>query len=125
MLEAGVDMILIETMAAAHEAVAAAEVAEELAPGRWAISFCLSTDGSIGNCQDGTPLKDVIGKLGGASFIGLNCLPRRIINEQVKHLKTLLPADKRIAAYGNIGFEVRDSSYKDDIEGNSASESED
>ena len=72
-------MILIETMAAAHEAVAASEAAEEVAPGRWAISICVSTDGSVGKCQDGTPLADVVGKFYGAQFIGVNCLPRSII----------------------------------------------
>ena len=42
--EAGVDMILIETMCAAHEAIAAAEAAQEVAPGQWAISLCLSSE---------------------------------------------------------------------------------
>ena len=48
LFEAGVDMILIETMCAAHEAIAAAEAAQEVAPGQWAISFCLASDGKVG-----------------------------------------------------------------------------
>ena len=48
LLEAGVDFLLLETMCAAHEAIAAAEVAQELAPGYWGISFRLKEGGEIG-----------------------------------------------------------------------------
>ena len=48
LLDAGSDFLLLETMCAGHEAVIAAQVANELAPGRWGISFRLPTDGSIG-----------------------------------------------------------------------------
>ena len=41
LVEAGVDMILIETIPTPLEALAAAQAAEELAPGRWGVSFCM------------------------------------------------------------------------------------
>ena len=34
-------MILIETIPTPLEALAAAQAAEELAPGRWGVSFCM------------------------------------------------------------------------------------
>ena len=44
LLEAGVDFLLIETCAQGQEAIAAAQVANELAPGHWGIAFSVSDE---------------------------------------------------------------------------------
>lgn len=103
LVDAGVDLVLVETMSSAHEALAAAEAAAEQAPGNWAISFCLAA-GKPGMLMDGTPLADVIGQLGGARFIGINCVAAPVMDEQVRHLRTLLGDGMVIAAYGNVGY---------------------
>ena len=116
LLDCGVDFLLLETMCAAHEAIAAAEVAEELAPGYWGISFRLKEGGSIGILQDGTPLDMIIDKLKGASFIGINCMDGQVLGAQIKHLKSLVPDDMKIAAYGNIGhWELEKKAKKEDM----------
>ena len=48
LLKYGVDFLLLEACCTSHESVAAAEVANELAPGYWGISFRLCPDGSVG-----------------------------------------------------------------------------
>ena len=71
LVEAGVDMILIETMCSAHEALAAAESARACAPHAWGISFCLHDDSTL---LDGTPLDQIVPQLMDAAFIGVNCV---------------------------------------------------
>ena len=110
LLDAGVDFIWIETLNSAREGLIAAEIAQELAPGHWGISFSLPTE-TIGIIRCGTPLADIVGKLKKAVFIGINCMDGRTITEQVKHLKTIVPKNVRIAAYGNIGFWVPPKEY--------------
>ena len=56
LLEAGADLILIETMNNLTEAGAAADGARELAPGRWMISFCMKPQGPAGTLLSGEPL---------------------------------------------------------------------
>ena len=103
LVEAGVDLVLIETMCSAPEAIAAAEAAQAHAPNAWAISFCLSTDG-MGVLLDGTPISDVIPEIDDAQFVGINCVPAPMLAEQVQHLRKLLPDHIPIAAYGNVGY---------------------
>ena len=102
LVDAGVDLVLIETMCSAHEALAAAEAADEVAPGNWAISFCLAP-GEPGVLLDGTLLADLLPQLGRARFIGINCVAAPSLTGQVQHLCSLLDANIPIAAYGNVG----------------------
>ena len=102
LLKAGSDYILIETQKSARESIVAAEVAEELAPGRWAITWSVPTE-TIGILRCGTPLADIIGKFKKAAFIGINCIDGRDVTAQIKHLRSISPKRMRIAAYGNIG----------------------
>ena len=46
-------MILIETIPTALEALAAAQAAEELAPGRWGVSFCMKNSDVPGIIMSG------------------------------------------------------------------------
>lgn len=100
---AGVDLVLIETMCSAHEALAAVDAAEELAAGRWGISFCLSSSGEPGVLMDGSSIAEILPRLGGARFIGINCIAATMLAKQVHHLRGLLDDDMAIAAYGNVG----------------------
>ena len=56
MVDEGVDLVLIETMCSAHETHAAMTAAQDVAPGRWAVSFCLSGGETPGLLLDGTPV---------------------------------------------------------------------
>jgi homocysteine S-methyltransferase len=103
LVEAEVDLILIETMCSAREAIGAAEAAQAHAPNAWAISFCLSKDG-LGFLLDGTHISEVIPAFDGAQFVGINCVPAPMLADQVQHLRQLLPDDIPIAAYGNVGY---------------------
>jgi homocysteine S-methyltransferase len=110
LVEAGVDLVLIETMCSAHEAIAAAEAARELTPNAWAISFCLSTDG-LGFLLDGTHISEVIPAIDGAQFVGINCVPAPMLADQVQHLRQVLPDNIPIAAFGNVGYADEDGGW--------------
>ena len=98
LVNSGVDLVLIETMCSAHEAVAAASVVNC----EWAISMCVQT-GELGKLLDGTPLTEVIQEFEDAKFIGINCYPATTLAEQVTYLRSIAPAHMPIAAYGNVG----------------------
>jgi len=77
-LDAGAVHLLFETIGTAREAVAAAEAARGFAPGRWSIGLLAHAPGSIDRgprLLGGDPIEDVLPALGGASMVGLNCLP--------------------------------------------------
>ena len=80
MLEAGVDFIVIETCCSGQEAIAAAQVANELAPGHWGIAFSVPED-TVGILRCGTPLADIIDNFKDAAFIGINCMDGRTITK--------------------------------------------
>ena len=105
LVESGVDGILIETMCTGHESLAASRAAQEKAPGRWGISFCLDERAEEpGMLQDGTRLSSLIPDILEASFIGINCVSAIGMGEQVRHLRTHLPDSMPIMAYGNVGY---------------------
>lgn len=103
LLDDGVDGILIETANTRHESLAAAEVAQRLAPGKWMISFCTKTDGPPGVLLHGAPLVDVLGQVEDAVAVGINCVDAMSITPQIKLLRAMLPNRVRLMAYGNIG----------------------
>jgi homocysteine S-methyltransferase len=103
LLEAGVDRILIETMNIQHEALAAAEAAQQLAPGAWMISFCAHGDGPPGVLLSGQPLVDVLPQLSRAIAVGVNCVAAPQVMQQVQLLRTLLPVEVQVMAYANVG----------------------
>lgn len=103
LLDDGVDYVLIETTNTRHEALAAAQMASHLAPGRWIMSFCLKTDGPPGVMLNGAPVVDVLPSLKDAFAVGVNCIDAAAITPHVRLLRRLLPDTLRVAAYGNIG----------------------
>ena len=108
LMDAGVDLVLIETMCSAREAMAAVGAAQELAPGAWSICFCLSPNGAL---LDGTPIEEITPALSGAAFIGVNCVSAPSLAEHVKRLRATFPNNMRIAAYGNIGYADNDGAW--------------
>ena len=109
LINAGVDLVLLETMCSAGE-VCAASVAAMENTNNWAVSFCLQQKG-VGILLDGNPISEFVPALMHASFIGINCYPATELAEQVKHLRSLLPSDMAIAAYGNVGYADDDGSW--------------
>ena len=63
-------------------------------------------------------MSDIIHNFKDAAFIGLNCMDGREVLKQVKHLKSIVAEDMRIAAYGNIGFWVPPAEYKAGVKKN-------
>ncbi len=111
LLEAGVDTILIETMGTIREAVAAAEVAAQCAPGKWMLSLCAHGQGAPGELLSGEAIEVLFSHLrgslgedvGGVRAIGLNCVPAPALASEVAHLRRTLDDAIPIIAYGNVG----------------------
>ncbi len=101
LVNAGVDLVLIETMCSADELCAASIAAMERTE-NWAVSMCLRKD-SIGILLDGNPIVEFILALAHAQFIGINCYPATTLAEQVAYLRSIAPTHMPIAAYGNVG----------------------
>lgn len=103
LLDAGVDRILIETINIQHEALAAAQAAQRVAPGMWMISVCTTSEGPPGILLSGQPLADVLPQLSDAIAVGVNCVSAPAVQGQVKLLRALLPETVRVMAYANVG----------------------
>ena len=101
LIEASVDMVLIETMCSMREARAAIAAAQEVAPGKWGICFCLSPGGTL---LDGTGLSAIADVVADAQYVGVNCVGASVLGDHVRSLRAALGPDMRIAAYGNVGF---------------------
>jgi len=101
LFDAGVDAILLETMVSPHEAVAAAEAAEQCAPGRWMISIVLRSDGPHGRMLGGEPIIDLIDTFVGARAIGVNCASAASTLDHVRLLRAFTPKDIAVMAYAN------------------------
>ncbi len=104
LVDAGVDVILIETMNNLPEARAAAREAQRLAPSKWIISFCTKSLGPAGILLSDEPLSDLLGELHDAYAVGVNCVAAPSVEAQVRFLRNALPGHVRIIAYANIGY---------------------
>ncbi|MHC4101444.1 MAG: homocysteine S-methyltransferase family protein [Planctomycetota bacterium] len=103
LVEAGADLILIETMNNLAEATAAADVAHRLAPGKWMISMCTRPQDPPGTLLSGEPTTPLLERLHDARAIGVNCVAAPHVEVQVRFLREALPDDARIMAYANVG----------------------
>jgi S-methylmethionine-dependent homocysteine/selenocysteine methylase len=101
--DAGVDLVLLETMNNLAEARAAARAAAERIPGRWMISFCTRPEGPPGVLLSGEPLGGILDDLGGAFAVGVNCVAAAATAAQVAYLRRALPDPCRVMAYANVG----------------------
>jgi len=114
LLEAGVDVILIETQNCLRESMAAVMQARTLVPadgvrgrvrGRgWMVSFCLKREGPPCTLLSDESLTEVLPELGDAFAVGVNCTAAPSTESQVKLMRHLVPKTARIAAYANIGY---------------------
>ena len=104
LLEAGVDLLLIETMNNVREARAAVDEAQRRAPGKWIVSFCLRSDAEPGILLSGESMTDLVDSLIDAYAVGVNCAAAHVTEAHVAALRALLPDHVRIAAYANIGY---------------------
>ena len=111
LLEAGADMILIETMNTLRETIAAARQAQTLAPGKWMVSVCTKSDGPPGVLLSGEPMTDLLTKIEGAWSVGVNCVAAPAVEAQVKMLRLLAPHHVRISAHANIGYRDADGNW--------------
>lgn len=109
LVEAGVDLVLIETMCSAGE-VCSASIAAMERTDSWAASLCLEQD-SIGVLLDGNPIHEFVPTLAHAKFIGINCYPATKLAEQIKHLRSIAPSHMPISAYGNVGYADNDGGW--------------
>ena len=104
LLEAGVDLLLIETMNNVAEARAAVNEAQRRAPGKWIVSFCLRSDAEPGILLSGESIRVLVDSLIDAYTVGVNCTAAHATEAHVAALRALLPDHVRIAAYANIGY---------------------
>jgi homocysteine S-methyltransferase len=111
LIEAGVDLIWIETMGTLREAEAAAGAARELASGMWAINFLTQGEGRPGELVSGESLVDLLPTLHDAWSVGVNCLPAPEAAREIKLLRQLLPVGMRIACYANTGKQFSDDRW--------------
>lgn len=110
LMEAGADGLLIETMCAAHEVRAAAQVAQAIAPGRWGLCYTGRPD-QPGVLLCGTPVSDLTETLEHAVFIGVNCVAATTLSAHVAHARQVFPDSIPIAAYGNVGYATPDGAW--------------
>ena len=113
LLDAGVDYLMIETVSSRREALAAAETAKRLAPGKWLMSFCMKATGPPGVLLHGPPVVDVLPTMSEAYAVGVNCMNPASMTEQIRLLRKLLPDAVRISAYGNIGYLDDEGRWRD------------
>lgn len=113
LLDADVDVILLETMGVAREVVAATDAARALAGDRWMISFCARSHGPPGVLIDGHPVSELIAHVSGALAVGFNCIAAPAMAAQIPVIGAALPASTDIIAYANTGAPVGDGSWRD------------
>jgi homocysteine S-methyltransferase len=106
--EAGVNLLLIETMNSIREAEAAASAAQNTQL-PFIISFVLQEDG---NLFSGESLAEAIYKINGyhPMLVGVNCASTQIITKALAELKTY--TDLPLSGYGNIGHSDDEQGWK-------------
>ncbi len=111
LLDSGVDGVLLETIGTMREAAAAASQAEQLATGRWSMSFIAVEGDSPGTLLDGESLVDLLPSLHDAQYVGVNCIAAPSMGEQVRLLRTLLPEHVGIMAFANVSRREDDGTW--------------
>lgn len=109
--DAGVDVILLETMNNLTETAAAAQCAAEAMPGAWMASFCPKSDGPPGVLLSGEPYSDLLPNITTGMAVGVNCLSANGILDQVRLMRQLAPESVAVAAYANVGRPEPDGTW--------------
>ena len=105
---AGAEILAVETIPSLTEALAVAEIVEEIGAECW-ISFSCKNETEI---SDGTPIRECAKKLNGISCvkaIGLNCTAPHFVESLIKEIKK--ETDKPVLVYPNSG-EIYDAETK-------------
>ncbi len=108
LLEAGVDLILIETMNSIREAAVAAKLAA-ISGTPVIVSFVCDPSGRILSGESLTEAARELLPLGLAA-IGVNCGPTPYLKQPLEELRAACGPDLPLIAYGNIG-------YADEVQG--------
>lgn len=105
LLEADVDLLLIETMNNLTEAKAAINQARKQcsSPAKWIVSFCMKSQGSPCELLSGENVIELLDEFEDAFAVGVNCTPAPQTQMHVKYLRKHLPKHIKITAYANIG----------------------
>jgi S-methylmethionine-dependent homocysteine/selenocysteine methylase len=101
LVEAGVDLLLIETMNSIQEAVIAAKIATGTGRPTW-VSFVCDSEGLILSGESLAVAADRLLPLG-VRALGVNCGPVHTLAKPLAELRAKCGPDFPLIAYGNIG----------------------
>jgi S-methylmethionine-dependent homocysteine/selenocysteine methylase len=101
LVEAGVDLLLIETMTSIREAVIAAEFATIAGRPTW-VSFVCDREGRILSGESVAMAAERLLPLG-VNALGVNCGPAHTLAKPLAELRAVCGPDFPLLAYGNIG----------------------
>jgi S-methylmethionine-dependent homocysteine/selenocysteine methylase len=102
LVEAGVDLLLIETMNSIREAVIAAKLATMTGRPTW-VSFVCDSEGRILSGESLTLAAEMLLPLG-VKALGVNCGPAHTLAKPLAELRAICEPDFPLLAYGNIGY---------------------
>ncbi|MBL9136478.1 MAG: homocysteine S-methyltransferase family protein [Verrucomicrobiales bacterium] len=102
LVEAGVDLLLIETMTSVREAVIAAKMATITGRPTW-VSFVCDREGRILSGESVKVAAEILMPLG-VKALGVNCGPAHKLAKPLAELRTFCGPDFPLIAYGNIGY---------------------
>ncbi|MEN9675936.1 MAG: hypothetical protein RIS76_1832 [Verrucomicrobiota bacterium] len=102
LVEAGVDLLLIETMTSIREAVIATELAKSTGRPTW-VSFVCDREGRILSGESVAVAAEMLMPLG-VNALGVNCGPAHTLAKPLAELRAICGPDFPLIAYGNIGY---------------------
>jgi S-methylmethionine-dependent homocysteine/selenocysteine methylase len=102
LVEAGVDLLLIETMSSIREAVIAAQLATLTGRPVW-VSFVCDREGRILSGESVAVAAELLMPLG-VTALGVNCGPAHTLARPLAELRAVCGPDFPLMAYGNIGY---------------------
>lgn len=101
LVEAGVDLLLIETMNSIREAVIAADVATATGLPTW-VSFACDGEGQILSGESLAVAAEMLLPLG-VNALGVNCGPANTLAKPLAQLRAICGPSFPLIAYGNVG----------------------
>jgi S-methylmethionine-dependent homocysteine/selenocysteine methylase len=102
LVEAGVDLLLIETMNSIREAVIAAKLATSTGRPTF-VSFVCDGEGRILSGESVAVAAELLLPMG-VNALGVNCGPANALTKPLAELRAICGPDFPLIAYGNIGY---------------------
>lgn len=102
LVQAGVDLLLIETMTSIREAVIAAKLATNTGRRTW-VGFACDREGRILSGESVAVAAGMLLALG-VKALGVNCSPAHTLAKPLGGLRAACGLDFPLIAYGNIGY---------------------